>query len=71
MTGNNEKINKLDTIQPSELVALASSLSICLGQKLSIADIATLRQFLSCLCSNLALFEYQHRNWHSGKDKKG
>ena len=63
------KEDKLD-MSPNELVALASSLAVCLGQKLSMTDIATLRQFLSSLCSNLALFEYQHKNFIKGKDKK-
>lgn len=62
------KENKID-IEPAQLVGLASSLAICLAQKLSLDDLVTLRQFLSCLCSNLALFEFQYNRRMKGKDK--
>lgn len=64
-----EKQSKLD-IESCELVALASSLAICISQKYSSSDVCTIRQFLATLVSNLALIEHQDKYCKSFKDKK-
>ncbi len=51
-----EKQNKIN-LSSSELITLASSMAICLSQKLSPSDLCLLRQFLSTLTSNLTLIE--------------
>lgn len=64
----NDKI-KLD-IDAESLVSLASSLTLCLAHKYSLADLCVIRQFLSTICSNLSLYEFQQRLCQSTKDKK-
>ena len=62
-----EKDNKL-TMKADELVALASSLALCLSKKYSLSDLCTIRQFLSTLSSNIALIEYQSKICRLYKD---
>ena len=59
---------KID-IPPAQLVTLASSLALALTQKYSTADLITIRQFLSAVCSNISLYEFQSKNCGCEKDK--
>lgn len=64
-----EKESKLE-MEAEELVALASSLALCLAHKFNLSDLCTIRQFLSTLSSNIALIEYQSRICQNFKEKK-
>ncbi len=61
-----DKIN----MKSEELVALASSLAVCISKKFSDCDILTIRMFLNTLSTNLSLIEYNNKLCCKNKNDK-